>query len=145
MIDKPCPVTNAPTGKHALTPKTLFMASGWRLQLCKCDTCNTMYSEKQMEFLLDPEDTVHHYEEKSKKETGSQYESGMKALSEMDRTKQVEAIHSYNSMKGDLMEYFKTFAEEGKVVTQEDIKKFFASKSKDAKKRPRVEIPKFCK
>ena len=47
--------------------------------------------------------------------SGSQYENGMKALSEMERTQQVEAIHSYNSMKSDLMEYLKTFAEEGKV------------------------------
>ena len=47
--------------------------------------------------------------------SGSQYENGMKALSEMDRTQQVEAIHSYNSMKSDLMGYLKTFAEQGKV------------------------------
>ena len=39
----------------------------------------------------------------------------MKALSEMERTQQVEAISSYNSMKSDLMEYLKTFAQEGKV------------------------------
>ena len=48
--------------------------------------------------------------------SGSQYENGMKALSEMERTQQVEAIHSYNSMKSDLMDYLKTFAEEGKVL-----------------------------
>ena len=48
--------------------------------------------------------------------SGSQYENGMKALSEMERTQQVEAIQSYNSMKTDLMEYLKTFAQEGKVT-----------------------------
>ena len=48
--------------------------------------------------------------------SGSQYENGMKALSEMERTQQVEAIQSYNSMKSDLMEYLKTFAQEGKVT-----------------------------
>ena len=48
--------------------------------------------------------------------SGSQYENGMKALSEMERTQQVEAIQSYNSMKSDLMEYLKTFAQEGKVA-----------------------------
>ncbi len=31
----------------------------------------------------------------------SQYDEGMKALSEMERTQQVEAIQSYNDMKGD--------------------------------------------
>ena len=48
--------------------------------------------------------------------SGSQYENGMKALSEMERTQQVEAIQSYNSMKSDLMEYLKTFVQEGKVA-----------------------------
>ena len=74
---------------------------------------------------------------------GSQYEEGMKALSEMDRVKQVEAIQGYNSMKSNLMDYLKTFAESGKTVSKEDITQFFEQMS--ATKRRRVEIPKFCK
>jgi hypothetical protein len=31
-------------------------------QLCSCDDCKKTYSEKDLEFLLDPEDTVHFYE-----------------------------------------------------------------------------------
>ena len=42
-----------------------------------------------------------------------------------------------------LMEYLKKFAENGKVVRQEDIQEFF--QQMQANKRPRVEIPKFCK
>lgn len=67
----------------------------------------------------------------------------MKALSEMDRVKQVEAIQSYNSMKSNLMDYLKKFAENGKVVRQEDIQEFFSGLK--SSKRPRVEIPKFCR
>ena len=67
----------------------------------------------------------------------------MEALSSMDRVKQVEAIQGYNSMKSNLMEYLKKFAENGKVVRQEDIQEFF--QQMQANKRPRVEIPKFCK
>ena len=40
----------------------------------------------------------------------------MKALSEMDRVKQVEAIQGYNTMKSNLMDYLKKFAENGKVI-----------------------------
>ena len=76
---------------------------------------------------------------------GSQYEEGMKALSEMDRVKQVEAIQSYNSMKTNLMDYLKTFAESKKVVKQEDIQKFFSQMKEKKSKRQKVEIPKFCK
>ena len=74
---------------------------------------------------------------------GSQYDEGMKALSELDRTKQIEAVHGYNSMKSNLMEYLKKFAENGKIVRQEDIQEFFQEMASN--KRQRVEIPKFCK
>ena len=67
----------------------------------------------------------------------------MKALSEMDRVKQVEAIEGYNSMKSNLMEYLKKFAENGKVVREEDIQEFFQQMS--ANKRQKVEMPKFCR
>ena len=73
----------------------------------------------------------------------SNYDQGMKALSEMDRVKQVEAIQSYNSMKSQLMSHLQSFASNGKVVKPEDIRQFFEMMS--ATKRPKVEIPKFCR
>ena len=69
----------------------------------------------------------------------------MKALSEMDRVKQVEAIQSYNTMKSGLMDYLKTFADEGKVVKQEDIAKFFEAMRNSSSSTNRVEMPKFCR
>ena len=124
-------------------PTALFMLQGWREQLCRCIECNKMYQEHCVDFLLDPEDTVHYYERKTETEKGSQYEEGMKALSEMDRTKQIEAIHGYNSMKSNLMEYLKKFAENKKVVREEDIQEFF--KQIAGNKRRKVSIPDNCK
>ena len=49
----------------------------------------------------------------------------MKALSSMDRVKQVEAMSSYNAMKGRLTEFLRAFATEGKTVKAEDIHGFF--------------------
>ena len=49
----------------------------------------------------------------------------MEALSQLDRVKQVEAIHSYNNMKENLMEYLAKFADNKKVVREDDIKTFF--------------------
>ena len=75
---------------------------------------------------------------------GTQYEKGMEELSKMDRVKQVEAIHGYNSMKSNLMEYLKKFAENGKVVRQEDIQEFFEQMKSN--KRPRTSvIPENCR
>jgi E3 ubiquitin-protein ligase UBR7 len=68
----------------------------------------------------------------------------MKALSSMERTKQVEAIHGFNQMKGNLMEYLGKFARNGKVVRQEDILEFFEGMR--ANKRRKVShIPNFCR
>jgi E3 ubiquitin-protein ligase UBR7 len=37
----------------------------------------------------------------------------------------VEAISMYNSMKENLMEYLAKFAQNGKVVREQDIREFF--------------------
>ncbi len=122
----------------------LFMPGEWRKKLCVCDDCTKMYKERKVAFLIDEEDTVHHYEAKAEDDDkADSYETGMKALSEMDRVKQVEAIQSYNAMKSGLMDYLKKFADGKKVVKPEDIQTFFEQMKKSPKKN--VEIPKFCR
>merc|ERR1711874_789639 len=74
-----------------------------------------------------------------------QFEQGMEALSQMDRIKQVEAIHSYNTMKEDLMQYLGKFAENGKVVREEDIKEFFEKMKSNKKPRLGSAPPGTCK
>ena len=67
----------------------------------------------------------------------------MNVLSGMDRTQQIEAIDGYNSMKSNLMEYLKKFAENKKVVREEDIQEFFQQLA--GNKRMRVSVPDNCK
>merc|ERR1712038_992410 len=110
------------------------MPENWRKNLCKCDDCLKIYQDQNLSFLIDEEDTVHYYESQAKNE-GSQYEKGMEALSSMDRVKQVEAIQGYNSMKSNLMDYLKTFAESGKTVSKEDITQFFEQMSASKRRR----------
>ena len=69
--------------------------------------------------------------------------SGMRALGEMDRIRQVEVIHGYNDMKKQLSEFLQRFAEQDKVVTEEDIRNFFQQMSRE--KRPRIEMTYMCK
>ena len=54
-----------------LPPSTLFLPMGWRSQICKCDNCTKRMDEAKLPFLVDDEDTVHHYEAKSKGEKQS--------------------------------------------------------------------------
>jgi len=118
--------------------ETLFLPEGWRAQQCSCPECKEYYKKNKIEFILDEKDTVHFYESQGRKRAG-QFEQGMEALSQMDRIKQVEAISMYNHMKTDLMDHLAQFARDGKVVKEEDIRKFF-SDMKSAK-RPRLDLP----
>ena len=48
--------------------KTLFMPQNWRKDLCKCDECLKLYRDQSLSYLIDDEDTVHHYESQAKNE-----------------------------------------------------------------------------
>jgi len=126
-----CPLNSLP----AETSSSLFLPIGWRNQVCKCSKCLDLYKDSGTAFLMDETDTVHHYENQAK-EPGldtSMEEAGMEALGQMGRVQQVEAIHSYNTMKDNLMEYLAKFANSKKVVREEDIKEFFDGMKKNKK------------
>ncbi|XP_013391546.1 putative E3 ubiquitin-protein ligase UBR7 [Lingula anatina] len=118
-----------------------YWPNGWRAKLCLCNDCTKLYEEKQVPFLPDEGDTVHAYEERGRgKEPGqSQYDRGLNVLSSMGRIQQVEVLRGYNDMKEELTDYLKKFADNGKVVREEDIREFFTELQK--KKRQRVEGP----
>lgn len=95
-------------------------------------------------FLLDPTDSVHAYEEAGKiNNHESRYEKGMKALASLGRVEQLTAIEEYNNMKERLKRYLQKFAENKKVVREEDIKEFFTEM--ESKKRPKVVVPTYCR
>lgn len=67
---------------------------------------------------MDPEDPTHVYEQKSKSDSdqeGTSYDKGMDALSNLNRTQQIELISGYNDMKASLADYLKKFASNNKV------------------------------
>lgn len=128
-----------------------FWREGFRNILCRCDSCQDLYKNAGVSYLIDPLDTVQAYEEEGEMKrnkshsgpgSGSGYEQGMKALSTLDRIKQVEAIHRYNEMQEHLKAYLAKFAENKKVVRAEDIKEFF--NGMQTRKRQKVEVPYFC-
>ncbi|XP_017044864.2 putative E3 ubiquitin-protein ligase UBR7 [Drosophila ficusphila] len=105
-----------------------FWTNDWRKSLCQCSECLSLYKELAVEFLLDAEDSAKTYEERGMKraEENSSYEQGIRALASIDRTQQIDAITEYNRMKDKLKEYLQAFAASKKVVTEEDINRFFA-------------------
>ncbi|XP_046606030.1 putative E3 ubiquitin-protein ligase UBR7 isoform X1 [Neodiprion virginianus] len=148
--DETVDVENIPAGcKIPLEPQSTstgacFWAEGWRSSLCTCDSCKKTYEESGIEFLLDPMDSVQIYEEAGKaSQTESQYERGMKALASLGHVQQLTAIEEFNNMKERLKEYLQKFAENKKIVREEDIKEFFSGM--EANKRQKVVVPTFCR
>lgn len=127
-------------------PKTtLFFSEGWREKLCKCTNCSKTYSDLKVEFLIDLEDRAQYYEEQGKFKANktSQYENGLRALSSLGHVQQIDAITEYNKMTAKLKEYLQTFADNKKIVTEEDIKIFFNSMKEN---RPTsIPQPNFCR
>merc|ERR1719445_762316 len=122
----------------------MFLPMGWRNSLCRCPSCIKLYADTNTSFLTEESDTVHHYESQARDKKGT-LEHGMEALSQMDRVKQVEAIHSYNNMKMNLMEYLSKFADNKKVVREEDIREFFQGMTSNKKRRYDGAPPSSCK
>lgn len=122
----------------------VFWPENWRKTLCSCPTCSTMYSNQKASFLLDPEDTVQFYEENGlKKVRETDYDRGLRALSSMERTQQIDAITEYNKMKDKLKEFLHTFVVNQKVVTEEDINRFFQGMKNE--KNANLGQPYFCR
>jgi E3 ubiquitin-protein ligase UBR7 len=104
-----------------------------------------LYEEKNVQYLIDQEDTVLFYEEKGKnKPKTSIYDSSLAALSTLDRVNQVDAITSYNRMKDKLFEFLQTFVVNNQIVTEEDVKRFFRT-MKEGSDNQNVHQPHFCR
>lgn len=126
------------------TKGSCFWKEGWRTALCMCEKCKLLYNTENVAFLLDPKDSVQAYEEAGKmNKQESQYEKGMKALASLEHVQKLTAIEEYNNMKERLMQYLQKFAENKKVVREEDIKEFFSGM--ESKKRPRIIVPTYCR
>jgi E3 ubiquitin-protein ligase UBR7 len=113
-------------------------------------------------YLLDDEDTMESYETLGKAKQESERiqaeESFVKQVNDLGHVGQIELISGtfifiyfciklsieiffgtgYNDMKEGLREFLNEFAENGKVVQAEDVKKFFEDLR--ATKRPRLDL-----
>lgn len=86
-----------------------------------------MYEEEKVAFIAAEEDSVGAYEAAGPSRGVEEEEEAAlgSLLGGMDRFQQGELLGGFNDMKTALTEYLRQFAEEGKVVTAEDIRQFF--------------------
>ncbi|XP_065095217.1 putative E3 ubiquitin-protein ligase UBR7 [Ochlerotatus camptorhynchus] len=110
-----------------------FWNDGWRNQLCRCSDCMAVYKELKAEFLLDDKDTVKWYEANGRvmRQNESNNEQGTSVWNRMDRVQQVEVLSGFNLMKDRLREFFDTFVTNRQVITETDVREFFAKLNKE--------------
>ncbi|KAK6205019.1 putative zinc finger in N-recognin-domain-containing protein [Scheffersomyces amazonensis] len=58
--------------------------------------------------------------------TGSLLDLGSEALSSLPREQAIEGLQAYDKIRSKLRDFFKPFAEQGKIVTEEEVRDFFA-------------------
>jgi len=114
-----------------------FWTDNYRDFLCTCSKCKAMYERLGVPFMTQKEDTLTFYEEKAIRTKETEYERGMKALSTLPRTSQVECLQNFEELKSELTEYLSPFAASNKVVKKEDIMNFFSQLQ--ARKRRRLD------
>ncbi|KAL5281370.1 UBR7 family protein [Megaselia abdita] len=114
-----------PSDKNGYESGAMFLPSSWRDLICKCPKCKDLYENQKLSFLLDPDDSQRLYEEKGIKKTENALESTLENLSQTSRVALVETIHEFHNMTGKLKEFLLPFMESKKVVTQDDINRFF--------------------
>ncbi|KIJ49242.1 hypothetical protein M422DRAFT_28192 [Sphaerobolus stellatus SS14] len=109
----------------------IFLIEGWRERWCRCNKCITPLQE--CKFLLEEEET---YEPPEDPDSGkSLVDLGMRALLNLPRDRAIDGIMAYNNMRDELISYLRPFAEEGRVVREEDVKEFFEAKAQAAKEQ----------
>lgn len=134
-----CPGCKKPKTKSDKVTTKFFNEFTWRKELCTCDDCLKMYEDEEITFLLDSEDPVHLYEERAKAQAKEvTEESEKKLLNSLPRAALLDTLTAYNDLKDSLSKYLQKFAENKKVVREEDIREFFEELK--ANKRQRTEV-----
>ncbi|KAF9451597.1 hypothetical protein P691DRAFT_699086 [Macrolepiota fuliginosa MF-IS2] len=108
----------------------IFFKEGFRNRWCRCATCLPLLQIHP--YLLEEEDT---YEPPEDPDSGfSLEELGMRALERLPRDRAIDGIHAFQEMRNDLMSFLRPFAQEGKVVNEDDVRGFFATLAENSKK-----------
>lgn len=102
----------------------VFWPYGWRAELCTCVSCKRAYVADEVQFLMDPSDTILAYENKGLAEPFGQHPL-MALTSSMDRVHQLEVIYGLNELTTSIAAFLDQCVAEGKSVTVESVHQFF--------------------
>uniref|UniRef100_A0A0M3I3G8 UBR-type domain-containing protein n=1 Tax=Ascaris lumbricoides TaxID=6252 RepID=A0A0M3I3G8_ASCLU len=120
----------------------LFKSTMWRERLCRCQDCLSMYEEKEVGFLLDPEDTLASYTKDRYTDRPSEEVEKKRVIDGLvnvaGRDVALCVLQGYERMKSKVVEMLARKSAEDSTVTKEDIARTF-SELREEMKRPRLE------
>ncbi|KAI9401177.1 hypothetical protein POPTR_001G091600v4 [Populus trichocarpa] len=119
--------------------KPLFLSKSWRDILCRCEKCLDMYNQKQINYLLDREDTIAEYEKmaKQKREEKLQQQEGaeLSFFNKLGHIEKVEILNGIADFKDEFCSFLESF-DMSKTITCSDVHQIFENL---AKKRRRMQ------
>lgn len=118
-----CKLELQPDDAYPEQELNLFATEGWRDLLCQCPSCLALYTKEKVSFILG-EEAIYEDDEDEDVES-SILESGMKKLNEMDRVQMMDGMLAYSKMRDEIRSFLAPFSEQGKVVTEDDVRAFF--------------------
>jgi E3 ubiquitin-protein ligase UBR7 len=105
------------------TPLALFLKTNFRTALCHCLDCQTLRL-RTLPMIAAEEETYEPDQDDS--DTDSLLDAGTRALSSLPRTQALDGIVAYQTLSARLKGFFQGFVQTGKVVSEADVKGFFA-------------------
>ncbi|EIM83733.1 uncharacterized protein STEHIDRAFT_170246 [Stereum hirsutum FP-91666 SS1] len=102
----------------------IFLTDDWRTRWCRCDSCLPQLEVQP--YLLEEEETYEPPEDPDSQL--SLEELGVRALSRIPRERALDGIRAFNDMRDSLVSFLRPFAQQGKIVAEDDIRGFFEEK-----------------
>ncbi|XP_010529637.1 PREDICTED: putative E3 ubiquitin-protein ligase UBR7 isoform X2 [Tarenaya hassleriana] len=113
---------------HEFESKPLFLSKNWRDILCRCEKCLEMYSQRNIGYLLDVEDTIAEYEKRAKQKRSEKLErqegETLDLLNNLDHVAKMEILHGIKDFKEEFRGLLET-AGPSKTITPADVEKMF--------------------
>ncbi|KAH9050187.1 hypothetical protein EDB84DRAFT_1449596 [Lactarius hengduanensis] len=119
----------AQDGARTLGEGDIFLSGDWRERWCLCDSCLPRLQEHP--YLLKEDETYEPPEDPDSRL--SLEELGLRALERIPRDRALDGIRAFNSMRDDLKNYLRPFAQEGREVAEVDVRRFFEARVEAAR------------
>ncbi|ODV79992.1 uncharacterized protein CANTADRAFT_89589 [Suhomyces tanzawaensis NRRL Y-17324] len=117
------------------TPYSVFLSNGFRDGLTELNKEVPQTSRmgeflENHKYLFEDDPVFEPPEDDDDASTGSIFDLATDALLSLPREQAIEGLQAYDKIRSKLKDFFKPFAEQGKVVTEKEVRDFFGSMEK---------------